>query len=148
MLNLNFSSNLVTKVQTGFVIFGFCLVASGTSIVDIVQIKKILIKGISDQNNRKAFILVFNITVLLVIISYLRAYLCDPGTYVDPSTAEDSAMNICFECKAIKLPRMHHCSTCRKCRFCMDHHCLWLANCVAYNNLKYFFLLVFYISVN
>lgn len=50
----------------------------------------------------------------------------------------------CKWCECYKPDRCHHCRVCRSCILRMDHHCPWIANCVGFNNHKYFLLLVFY----
>lgn len=44
----------------------------------------------------------------------------------------------CDICDNLKPPRAHHCSTCSTCVVDMDHHCVFLHNCVGANNMKYF----------
>jgi hypothetical protein len=44
----------------------------------------------------------------------------------------------CEKCCIIKPVRAHHCNTCGKCCLKMDHHCLFLHNCIGLNNLRYF----------
>jgi len=54
----------------------------------------------------------------------------------------------CKWCDQYKPDRCHHCRVCRSCILRMDHHCPWIANCVGFQNHKYFFLLVFYAFLN
>lgn len=54
------------------------------------------------------------------------------------------ARRFCKWCQKYKPDRSHHCRVCRSCILRMDHHCPWIANCVGFQNHKYFFLLVLY----
>ena len=55
-----------------------------------------------------------------------------------------STARMCGICNSPKPPRTHHCSTCKRCFLKMDHHCVWLDNCVGYKNYKFFFCLLFW----
>ncbi|CAD8141309.1 unnamed protein product [Paramecium pentaurelia] len=52
----------------------------------------------------------------------------------------------CKKCCIPKPPRAHHCSQCNTCWLRMDHHCQWINNCVAKDNYKMFFCMIFYAS--
>eukprot|EP01060_Flectonema_neradi_P012850 TRINITY_DN19631_c0_g1_i1.p1 TRINITY_DN19631_c0_g1~~TRINITY_DN19631_c0_g1_i1.p1 ORF type:complete len:311 (+),score=27.32 TRINITY_DN19631_c0_g1_i1:70-933(+) len=54
----------------------------------------------------------------------------------------------CGVCKAYKPDRCHHCDMCGQCVLRMDHHCIFVANCVGHHNYKHFVLFLFYIVVN
>lgn len=53
-------------------------------------------------------------------------------------------IRLCGACRTIKPDRSHHCRVCGKCILKMDHHCIWLNNCVSYSNYKYFILFLAY----
>ncbi|CAJ0933071.1 unnamed protein product, partial [Mesorhabditis belari] len=44
----------------------------------------------------------------------------------------------CRICDGYKPPRSHHCSKCGRCVLKMDHHCLWINNCVGHRNHAFF----------
>lgn len=50
----------------------------------------------------------------------------------------------CIKCQNGKPPRCHHCSICQRCILKMDHHCVWVVNCVGANNYKFFLLFLLY----
>ncbi|CAI5502259.1 unnamed protein product [Closterium sp. Naga37s-1] len=50
----------------------------------------------------------------------------------------------CQKCGAYKPARCHHCRICKRCVLRMDHHCVWINNCVGHANYKAFFLFVLY----
>jgi palmitoyltransferase len=101
--------------------------------------------------------LLFSLLASLCLFSLSICVLVDPGR-VPASYAPDvedsgwSNSNVtetrkCDKCFAYKPLRTHHCRVCRRCVLKMDHHCLWINNCVGYANYKAFFILVFYATV-
>eukprot|EP01100_Stratorugosa_tubuloviscum_P001443 TRINITY_DN1320_c1_g2_i2.p1 TRINITY_DN1320_c1_g2~~TRINITY_DN1320_c1_g2_i2.p1 ORF type:complete len:197 (+),score=38.35 TRINITY_DN1320_c1_g2_i2:78-668(+) len=94
--------------------------------------------------------ILYNICVLLSIISYLRTVFTDPGSVYlitddvqNVNKLEFSNLPICQFCKRAKFVRAHHCSICRRCVSRMDHHCPWVNNCVGVSNHKFFILFCF-----
>ncbi|KAG7017285.1 putative protein S-acyltransferase 16, partial [Cucurbita argyrosperma subsp. argyrosperma] len=104
---------------------------------------------------------VFTAVALMCITSYALAILTDPGRV--PSTympdIEDSEnpiheikrkggdLRYCQKCCQYKPPRAHHCRVCKRCILRMDHHCIWINNCVGHENYKVFFMFVMYAVV-
>ncbi|KAG8645273.1 hypothetical protein MANES_10G049400v8 [Manihot esculenta] len=105
--------------------------------------------------------LIFTLIASLCLFSFSACVLTDPGhvpySYVpdvegnDASDQESlnnsSQLRQCDKCCAHKPPRAHHCRICRRCVLRMDHHCLWINNCVGYWNYKAFFILVLHATV-
>lgn len=55
-----------------------------------------------------------------------------------------AAKGICSYCLVKKPDRTHHCKQCKSCIRKMDHHCMFLATCISYENYKFFILTIFY----
>ncbi|XP_058770044.1 probable protein S-acyltransferase 15 [Vicia villosa] len=97
----------------------------------------------------------FTLFASLSLFSFFLCVLTDPG-HVPPSfypdvestNAKDNAeQKKCDKCFGYKPPRTHHCRVCRKCVLKMDHHCLWINNCVGYWNYKAFFDFILYATI-
>lgn len=67
--------------------------------------------------------------------------LCENTSFYDLSKCND---RICKFCLVKKPDRTHHCRTCKKCIRKMDHHCIFLGNCIGINNYKSFMLTLIY----
>ncbi|KGN58860.1 probable protein S-acyltransferase 16 isoform X1 [Cucumis sativus] len=105
--------------------------------------------------------IVFTAVALMCITNYALAIFTDPGRV--PSTympdIEDSEnpiheikrkggdLRYCQKCSQYKPPRAHHCRVCKRCILRMDHHCIWINNCVGHENYKVFFVFVVYAVV-
>lgn len=50
--------------------------------------------------------------------------------------------NTCSTCHLLKPARSKHCSICKTCVSRMDHHCIWVNNCLGRGNYKYFLFLL------
>ncbi|KAJ7961397.1 S-acyltransferase [Quillaja saponaria] len=101
---------------------------------------------------------VFTAVALMCIFNYAFAISRDPGRV--PSTympdVEDTGnpmheikrkggdLRYCQKCSHYKPPRAHHCRVCKRCVLRMDHHCIWINNCVGHANYKVFFVFVVY----
>ncbi|KAL3832815.1 hypothetical protein ACJIZ3_007551 [Penstemon smallii] len=119
-------------------------------------------------NSFLSFLIVALFHVLLVMLtwSYFMVVFRDPGAVpanwkmlsdqnveednstAMPSSSEDTerrpAIGYCNRCQNGKPPRCHHCSVCKRCVLKMDHHCIWVVNCVGACNYKFFLLFVLY----
>ncbi len=84
----------------------------------------------------------------MVVWSFIVSTISDPG-YIQvpplPPDADPSQLRKkCPRCMHPKPVRAYHCSKCNRCIFRMDHHCVWIGNCVGYLNQKPFILFLLY----
>ncbi|XP_018434482.2 probable protein S-acyltransferase 14 [Raphanus sativus] len=114
-----------------------------------------------------AVILMFHFLLGMVLWSYFSVVFTDPGAVppnwrpgsdeeeqqgeCDPLNSlefgglqSNQRTRFCRKCNQHKPPRCHHCSVCGRCVLKMDHHCVWVVNCVGALNYKYFLLFLLY----
>eukprot|EP00891_Asterochloris_glomerata_P006631 jgi/Astpho2/6631/Aster-x1386 len=86
-----------------------------------------------------------------ILSSYTATVARSPGkpqNFLDtykrgPLHVPEGAYDNCSWCKAcsyFKPMEAHHCGTCDMCVQGMDHHCVWMANCIGTGNLRDFVL--------
>ncbi|XP_044460495.1 probable protein S-acyltransferase 16 isoform X1 [Mangifera indica] len=104
---------------------------------------------------------VFTAVALMCMVNYSVAIFRDPGwvpaNYMpdiedDQNTIHEikrkgGDLRYCQKCSHYKPPRSHHCRVCKRCVLLMDHHCIWISNCVGHANYKVFFVFVLYAVV-
>ncbi|XP_076948707.1 putative protein S-acyltransferase 14 [Bidens hawaiensis] len=114
-------------------------------------------------------LIIFHVLLVMLLWSYYVVVLTDPGAVppnyrplVDQERGEtepveapefgllstpdstNTRVRYCRKCNSYKPPRCHHCSVCGRCVLKMDHHCVWVVNCVGAQNYKHFLLFLFY----
>lgn len=131
-----------------------------------------LLKGGVDSMGPLMILILFHLLLGMLLWSYFAVVFTDPGTVpinwkpvvdeengeTDPLTTSlgisrlsfqqqagiNSRVRYCRKCCQFKPPRCHHCCVCGRCILKMDHHCVWVANCVGARNYKFFLLFLFY----
>ncbi|KAJ1504575.1 palmitoyltransferase swf1, partial [Coelomomyces lativittatus] len=88
------------------------------------------------------------ISILQAYFSFMLASASDPGKISLENSADylgyypmDNLIfspTICKTCHIIKPARSKHCSMCKGCIMRLDHHCVWINNCVGHKNIHYF----------
>ncbi|EEE55657.1 hypothetical protein OsJ_04050 [Oryza sativa Japonica Group] len=94
-------------------------------------------------------------SVDLPVVDLLRSYvLALEDILLFPVVSNETLMIIlggdlryCQKCSHYKPPRAHHCRVCKRCVLRMDHHCIWINNCVGHENYKIFLVFVLYAVV-
>ncbi|MCL7043038.1 hypothetical protein MKW94_014601 [Papaver nudicaule] len=102
--------------------------------------------------------LAFSLTTVICIVTYWIAICKDPGGVpldflpdvedsqnpIQEIKRKGGDLRYCQKCSCYKPPRAHHCRVCKRCVLRMDHHCIWINNCVGHANYKIFFVFVLY----
>uniref|UniRef100_A0A915C0B8 Palmitoyltransferase n=1 Tax=Parascaris univalens TaxID=6257 RepID=A0A915C0B8_PARUN len=90
------------------------------------------------------FVPIYFLTGIYLIINifyhYRKACSVDPG---QPDLSD--ALPQCHRCGNHKPKRTHHCTICDRCILHMDHHCIWINQCVGLNNHRYFLQFVVFV---
>lgn len=101
---------------------------------------------------------VWIIIFLSIVKSFTHPRACfgDPGVSTSRRSSSQASVR-CRSCLTMRGPRTRHCSICGYCITRLDHHCVWVNNCVGRTNQFAFFgevalnvpiLIFFLLSVN
>ena len=88
-------------------------------------------------NNYGFLLLHLNFTIahwiqLNMLYNYIMAIIIHPGK------SKGTGPSTCRTCRQNRPERSHHCRQCGFCVLLMDHHCLWINNCVGFIQLWVF----------
>ncbi|KAH8488882.1 hypothetical protein H0E87_024492 [Populus deltoides] len=140
------------------------IVAVSYHAVVIVTCGPQLLRGGAHSVLAFAIIMIFHFLLIMLLWSYFTVVSKDPGSVPEnwravlPEEALETGSSLndrsdcvvaadgldrrafCNHCQNGKPPRCHHCSVCQRCVLKMDHHCVWVVNCVGARNYKFFLL--------
>lgn len=132
---------------------------------DYVVVRWVILHSLQDSLWGPFHVVTFNIVVLLLIMSHLKAVCSDPGVVPLPQSRMDFSdiytdnpeaklecderdnWTVCTGCETYRPPKAHHCRICKRCVRRMDHHCPWINNCVGERNQKYFIQFLVYVGI-
>lgn len=66
---------------------------------------------------------------------FLKCSYSDPG-YRFQSHPDITTNSTCQTCHIEKVDFIHHCRKCGRCVYLMDHHCMYIDNCIGVNNIN------------
>lgn len=81
---------------------------------------------------------------------FIAAYVTNPGrsyNHFVSTTQLPSDNEKCDRCEIKRVERSHHCSACAQCSMRMDHHCVWINNCMGVRNYKFFMVFLTFAPV-
>ena len=82
---------------------------------------------LADYNPSLIQLITLHLVFVLVLFSYTKTVLADPGTVPSDFLFSRKFSNLpftfCNKCKQNRPARSHHCSFCDRCILRMDHHC-------------------------
>lgn len=139
------------------VAFTYAILIYGYYVYVVVLCSHYLIYVVHQKTKSALYLAFFHILFFLTTFSFTRSMSRDPGdtrklkmhvpgAFQGPLEADSVALDLsttryCGICQQYKPARCHHCSDCGRCCLKMDHHCVWLNNCVGFGNYKQFYLL-------
>jgi len=117
--------------------------------------------SLKNQNNIKilGYIIIF-LYIILLLNYFLAVFTKSSVTYYEKileheqNNIKESILNyqkniineyndekyfFCEYCGRKKFIRSSHCKICNICVLCRDHHCPWIANCVGFKNIHFFY---------
>ncbi|XP_050235681.1 probable protein S-acyltransferase 12 [Mercurialis annua] len=156
----------IFKLCSGLKVLGYLMIFLVAGIVAVSYYAVVivtwgpkLLDGGAHSASAFFILIVFHILLVMLLWSYFRVVFKDPGSVPDnwrqltmeagTSSSESGSggpgtPRYCNHCQNGKPPRCHHCSVCQRCVLKMDHHCVWVVNCVGAWNYKFFLLFLLY----
>ena len=122
-----------------------------------------IIKNEDEQKYCKYSILVLSIYVLFCyyLVVFTKSFQTNVNKYFSqdvftykPGTPGNEIQDLnlhdwkeCPFCRSKKYLRCSHCRICNKCILMRDHHCPYVANCIGFKNIQYFFNFIFWANI-